>query len=194
MAERSEAKSAKRSFASKYFNFYFWHEASLRSAFLAKLKKTINWKFFFAPLRGKWPQKWSPGQFALLGDWLVNDLQILLQKNEKRLVFSVDMSKCPKNVHLFWKMSINKNFKVIIYRAKNIKTQILTYTLYLTRLQMSPNDIQLHPRSSSIRLSLDRTFMIWNLFLKIAISKFLEKANFFLGVPQNFWSRIWIRH
>ena len=96
------------------------------------------------------------------------------------------MSKCPKNVHLFWKMSINKNFKVIIYRAKNIKTQILTYTLYLTRLQMSPNDIQLHPRSSSIRLSLDRTFMIWNLFLKIAISKFLEIANFFLKGTSKF--------
>ena len=64
-------------------------------------------EIFFAPLRGKWPQKWSPGQFALLGDWLVNDLQILLEKIEKRLVFSVDMSKCPKNVHLFRKMSIN---------------------------------------------------------------------------------------
>ena len=86
----------------------------------------------------------------------------------------------------FRKMSINK---IIIFRAKNIKTPILSYIfsyiLYLSRLQMSPNDIQLHPRSSSIRLSLDCTFMILNLFLKIAISKFLEKANFFLkGTPK----------
>jgi len=58
---------------------------------------------FFASLRGKWPQKWSPGQFSLLGDWLVNYLQILLQKNEKRFNGNIKMSKkCPylsKNVH-----------------------------------------------------------------------------------------------
>jgi len=29
MAERSEAKNAKRSFASNYFNFYIWRKASL---------------------------------------------------------------------------------------------------------------------------------------------------------------------
>ena len=43
MAERSEAKSAKRSFASKYFKFYFWREASLRASCFAALS-------FFNPL------------------------------------------------------------------------------------------------------------------------------------------------
>ena len=47
MAERSEAKSAKRSFASKYFNFFFRREASLRpfrfaTLFLAKFSTLIS--------------------------------------------------------------------------------------------------------------------------------------------------------
>ena len=37
VAEFRKAKSAKRSFASKYLEFHFWHEASLRSFSLPKL-------------------------------------------------------------------------------------------------------------------------------------------------------------
>jgi len=65
-------------------------------------------EIFFIPLRGKWPQKWSPRKSALLSNWLVTDKQMIAQKNQKRSAFSMDMSKYPKNVHLFRKMSINK--------------------------------------------------------------------------------------
>jgi hypothetical protein len=45
MAERSEVKSAKRSFASKYLKFALF---SLRygQPFLAKLKRTANWSLY----------------------------------------------------------------------------------------------------------------------------------------------------
>ena len=37
---------------------------------------TLAGIIFFAPLRGYRPQKWSPGESALLNDWLIRDLQI----------------------------------------------------------------------------------------------------------------------
>jgi len=53
MAERSEAKSAKRSFASKDIIFFIFDAklsfalfASLRPAILALLKWTTNWSFY----------------------------------------------------------------------------------------------------------------------------------------------------
>ena len=37
---------------------------------------TLAGTIFFAPLRGYRPQKWSPGESALVTDWLIRDLQI----------------------------------------------------------------------------------------------------------------------
>ena len=63
MAERSEAKSAKRSFASKYFKFWFLTRSFasrflLRSAqpFLAKFKLPTNWSLsqFFRKIEKAW--------------------------------------------------------------------------------------------------------------------------------------------
>ena len=85
--------------------------------------------YFFAPLRGYRPKKWSPGESALLGDWLFIDLVIWVQQNEKRLNSSVDMSKCPKNVLFFLKMSIKKTavnhgFRGLIFDA-NLRFALL---------------------------------------------------------------------
>jgi len=55
-------------------------------------------KFFVHPC-GESYLKWSLGQSALLSDLVVTDLQIWVQKNQKRLALLTDISKCPENHH-----------------------------------------------------------------------------------------------
>ena len=46
MGDRSEAKSTRKSFASEYFEFYFWREASLRAfsfASLSHFSRNASW-------------------------------------------------------------------------------------------------------------------------------------------------------
>ena len=99
MAERSEAKSAKRSFVSKmikidYLSRRFASRFKLRYAqqFLAKLKRTTNWSFNFKGWRLKFQKKINVilPWLDMLARWksfLVPDSQLQKRKTEKLSFF-----------------------------------------------------------------------------------------------------------
>ena len=118
------------------FRDIHWHFGHLRL--------TLAGKIFFATLRGKWPQKWSPGQSALLSDTVFGDIQIWLQKKEKTLLFLMDMSKCPQMSTISEKCPQRK-----IYQFSN-------FFLKLTKFKISNSlhfDIKCHQMSSNVFLS-----------------------------------------
>ena len=109
---KEESKSFWKKTKSCGSNETSWSRKKEDSATNTSTRLTLAGIIFFAPLRGYRPQKWSPGESALLTDWLIRDLQIWVKQNEKRLASLVDILKCPKNVHLFRKMSIKKSKKI----------------------------------------------------------------------------------
>ena len=144
---------------------------------MQKIRLTLASNNFFSPLRVKRPQKWSPGQSALLSDTVFGDIQIWLQKKEKTLFFLMDMSKCPQMSTISEKCQQRK-----IYQFSN-------FFLKITKLKISNSlhfDLKCHQMSSNVFLSyLKLNFIVYlDLFLqekafsqnrkKIPTSKFLK--------------------
>ena len=95
---------------------------------------TLAGNNFFSPLRVKRPQKWSPGQSALLSDTVFGDIQIMMQKKEKTLFFLMDMSKCPQMSTISEKSPPRK-----IFQFSNFYIKITKLDLFLQEKAFSQN-------------------------------------------------------
>ena len=66
----------------------------------------------------------SAWKLALLSDFIVTELQILVQKNEKVFNFFVDMSKCRQNFHIISKMWIKTQETIFrLLSAQGLRTR-----------------------------------------------------------------------
>ena len=83
-------------------------------------------KFFVHPC-GESYLEWSLGQSALLSDLVFTDLQIWVQKNQKRLALLTDISKCPENHHQLKYHILSTVTKILVLLTPQERSEMQRY-------------------------------------------------------------------